>query len=105
MRSRNSGRSRLAARCRFRSGSARAYGHDHGTKRLLAHRGHGCDDHRPDDLGSGRHDLQRELFDLSSRRYRRRCRTGRVAMDSIDRDVQMAGFRGCNSNNVRAAGR
>jgi type IV pilus assembly protein PilW len=30
--------------------------------------------------------------------------TGRVAMDSIDRDVQMAGFRGCNSNNVQSSG-
>ena len=25
-------------------------------------------------------------------------------MDSIDRDVQMAGFRGCNSNNVQSSG-
>ncbi len=31
--------------------------------------------------------------------------TGRVALDSIDRDVQMAGFRGCNSNNVEAVDR
>jgi type IV pilus assembly protein PilW len=30
--------------------------------------------------------------------------TGRVAMESIDRDVQMAGFRGCNSNNVENSG-
>jgi type IV pilus assembly protein PilW len=30
--------------------------------------------------------------------------TGRVALDSIDRDVQMAGFRGCNSNNVANSG-
>jgi type IV pilus assembly protein PilW len=30
--------------------------------------------------------------------------TGRVAMDTIDRDVQMAGFRGCNSNNVQSSG-
>jgi len=30
--------------------------------------------------------------------------SGRVAMDSIDRDVQMAGFRGCNSNNVQSSG-
>jgi type IV pilus assembly protein PilW len=30
--------------------------------------------------------------------------TGRVALDSIDRDVQMAGFRGCNSNNVENSG-
>jgi type IV pilus assembly protein PilW len=30
--------------------------------------------------------------------------TGRVALDTIDRDVQMAGFRGCNSNNVESSG-
>lgn len=30
--------------------------------------------------------------------------TGRVAMATIDRDVQMAGFRGCNSNNVESSG-
>ena len=30
--------------------------------------------------------------------------TGRVALDTIDRDVQMAGFRGCNSNNVANSG-
>jgi type IV pilus assembly protein PilW len=30
--------------------------------------------------------------------------TGRVAMESIDHDVQMAGFRGCNSNNVESSG-
>jgi type IV pilus assembly protein PilW len=30
--------------------------------------------------------------------------TGRVALESIDRDVQMAGFRGCNSNNVESSG-
>jgi type IV pilus assembly protein PilW len=30
--------------------------------------------------------------------------TGRVAMETIDRDVQMAGFRGCNSNNVESSG-
>src|SRR5262249_25372160 len=29
---------------------------------------------------------------------------GRVALESIDRDVQMAGFRGCNSNNVESSG-
>ena len=56
---------RLAAPPRSRSGSARAYGHDHShTKRFYAHRGDGRDDHRPRDLGSGRHDLQRELYDL-----------------------------------------
>ena len=30
--------------------------------------------------------------------------TGRVALETIDRDVQMAGFRGCNSNNVESSG-
>jgi type IV pilus assembly protein PilW len=30
--------------------------------------------------------------------------TGRVALENIDHDVQMAGFRGCNSNNVEASG-
>jgi type IV pilus assembly protein PilW len=30
--------------------------------------------------------------------------TGRVALENIDRDVQMAGFRGCNSNNVGNSG-
>jgi type IV pilus assembly protein PilW len=30
--------------------------------------------------------------------------TGRVALENIDRDVQMAGFRGCNSNNVESSG-
>jgi type IV pilus assembly protein PilW len=30
--------------------------------------------------------------------------TGRVALENIDRDVQMAGFRGCNSNNVNNSG-
>ena len=29
--------------------------------------------------------------------------TGRVALDSIDRDVQTAGVRGCNSNNVESS--
>jgi type IV pilus assembly protein PilW len=30
--------------------------------------------------------------------------TGRVALENIDRDVQNAGFRGCNSNNVNNSG-
>jgi type IV pilus assembly protein PilW len=50
------------------------------------------------------------IFSASSSTYRAADtvgalqETGRVALDSIDRDVQMAGFRGCNSNNVEASG-
>ena len=50
------------------------------------------------------------IFSASSRTYKAADtvgalqETGRVAMETIDRDVQMAGFRGCNSNNVESSG-
>ncbi len=50
------------------------------------------------------------IFSASSSTYRAADtvgalqETGRVALESIDRDVQTAGFRGCNSNNVENSG-
>ena len=57
-------------------------------------------------IGLGISMLVVKIFTASSATYRiadsvgALQETGRVALENIDRDVQMAGFRGCNSNNV-----
>ncbi len=61
-------------------------------------------------IGLGISMLVVKIFTSSSATYRiadsigALQETGRVALENIDRDVQMAGFRGCNSNNVNNSG-